>query len=80
MVGFWFIYVLREIFFPTGRTPDVWEKIAYQISGSLLSFFILLEVTVFSANYFILRAIESEMQSLSIGGNETINTIPTIGS
>ena len=59
---------------------EVWEKIAFQISGSLLSLFFLLEVTVFFANYFILKAIESEMQSLSTGGNETINTIPAAGS
>ena len=78
MVGFWFIFMIRELYcFPL---TDFWKKLCYQISGSLLSIFILLEVAVFCVNYFILKAIESEMQSLSTGRNESINTILTTGS
>ena len=80
MVGCWLAYTSREYFCQGFPTSNAWKKFYYQISGSLLSILFLLEVAVFFDNYFILLAIKNEMQSLSTGGNEVVNSIVTIGS
>lgn len=80
MVGFWCIYACRELCCHTQGNSSDRIKLCYQISVSLLSTLFLLEVAVFFADYFILLAITNEMQSLSTGGIEKVDTIATIGS
>jgi hypothetical protein len=59
---------------------DVWKKNLFQFNFYLLLFLWITEILVFLAQYFVLRAINNEMQSLATGVNESANTFPTPGS